>query len=518
MNTHSSLQNLSRVRIFTAFISLIFSLQTVYFDDLINRDGILYLQTAELFMSEGLYATQGLLNWPFFSILISWVHQLTSLSLETAGFVLNGLLFILLTDALVLISSLLVVTPRQLILAAILILGFAPINEFRDFIIRDPGYWAFTSLALYHFILFLNSPSYKAATLWQVFMTIAILFRVEGSLLLLGLPLYLLFIRKPIEGLKQVAQSSYFLVIGITLGITPLLNQPDLVATFGKIHSVFNYLDLSSYATTLSVQTSIMQDQVLNKYSEDYAAFILITGMLAMFMYKILKGFSISYLVIYFITASRNLQPHAKNTQHLLLYFLALNALLLLAFLFKEYFISVRYASMALIALLLLVMHNVTVGIERLWLAKNKLLLSVIALALFYNVADMSTTSSSKKYIKDTAIWAANHLPPNRLIMTDDQFMLYYFNREQPTSIVCVKNILQKTAFTIRYENNASLNKDFCAAEKANDYNSYDYILVVEKERHPKLISFLKTLNLKQIYYQENTHLNDGASVYKVIK
>ena len=125
MNTHSSLQNLSRVRIFTAFISLIFSLQTVYFDDLINRDGILYLQTAELFMSEGLYATQGLLNWPFFSILISWVHQLTSLSLETAGFVLNGLLFILLTDALVLISSLLVVTPRQLIIAAILIFLYA---------------------------------------------------------------------------------------------------------------------------------------------------------------------------------------------------------------------------------------------------------------------------------------------------------------------------------------------------------------------------------------------------------
>ena len=518
MNTHGSLQNLNRVRVFTAFISLIFSLQTVYFDDLLNRDGILYLQTAELFMAEGLYATQGLLNWPFFPILISWLHKLTSLPLETAGFVLNGLLFILLTDALVLISSLLVATPRQLIIASILILGFTPINEFRDFIIRDPGYWAFTSLALYHFILFVNSPSFKAATLWQTFMIIAILFRVEGSVLLLGLPLYLLFIRKPIEGLRQAAQSSYLFVIGILLAITPLINHPNIVASFGKIHNVFNYLDLSSYATTLSVQTSLMQDQVLNKYSEDYAAFILITGMLSMFTYKILKGFSISYLIIYFITASRNLQPHAKNIQHLLLYFLALNVFLLLAFLFKEYFISVRYASMALIALLLLVMHSITHGIERLWLAKNTLLLSVIALAIFYNIADMSTTSNSKKYIKDTAIWAANNLPPNSLIMTDDQFMLYYFDREHPTSVVCVKSILQKTAFTIRYENNPTLNKGFCAAEKSNDYNSYDYILVVEKERHPKLISFLKTLNLKQIYYQENVHLNDRAAVYKVIK
>ena len=518
MNTHGSLQNLNRVRVFTAFISLIFSLQTVYFDDLLNRDGILYLQTAELFMAEGLYATQGLLNWPFFPILISWFHKLTSLPLETAGFVLNSLLFILLTDALVLISSLLVATPRQLIIASILILGFTPINEFRDFIIRDPGYWAFTSLALYHFILFLNSPSFKAATLWQTFMIIAILFRVEGSVLLLGLPLYLLFIRKPIEGLRQAAQSSYLFVIGILLAITPLINHPNVVASFGKIHNVFNYLDLSSYATTLSVQTSLMQDQVLNKYSEDYAAFILITGMLSMFTYKILKGFSISYLIIYFITASRNHQPHAKNIQHLLLYFLALNVFLLLAFLFKEYFISVRYASMALIALLLLVMHSITHGIERLWLAKNTLLLSVITLAIFYNIADMSTTSNSKKYIKDTAIWAANNLPPNSLIMTDDQFMLYYFDREQPTSNVCVKNILQKTAFTIRYENNPTLNKGFCAAEKSNDYNSYDYILVVEKERHPKLISFLKTLKLKQIYYQENAHLNDRASVYKVIK
>jgi len=517
MDTQPSNLNITRVRIFTALVSLLLSLQAVYFDDIINSDGVLYLQMTEAYLAGGLQAVKGLFDWPTFSILIAWIHQLTSLSIETSALILNSLFFILLTDALVLISSLLVSTPRQLSIAAVLILCFTPINEYRDFILRDPGYWAFCSLALYQFMLFLNSPNYKAATLWQVFMISAILFRIEGTVILLGLPLFLLWARRPSEGFKQIAQVSYLLAIAFLAIVTFVLSRPDLMAAFGKLGSISKYLDLSAYINTLSQYADIIRHQILNQYSEDYAAFILIAGMLAMFFYKILKAFSVSYIIVYIATASKTLQPHAKQLQQLLLYFLALNILLLITFLFKQYFISSRYTLMALIGLLLLVMHSLSHGIERLWLGKNKLLLSIIALALFYSVADTSTQSKRKTYIKDAALWAAHNLPEDSLVMTDNGFILYYFDAEKTSSTICVKHIYKTSDFLRRHTHTMSYTSGPCADLHSDNYRYFDYIIVVEKQHNAGLKDFLKTLDITRVHHTGKEN-KDGASVYKVMK
>jgi hypothetical protein len=517
MNTNNNHHNLIKTRFFTAFVSLLLSLQAVYFDDIINRDGILYMQMAEVYLTGGLHAIQGLYDWPAFAILIAWVHQLTSLSIETSGLVLNSLFFILLTDALILISSLLVATPRQLTIAAVLILCFTPLNEYRDFILRDPGYWAFSSLALYQFMLFIKSPNYKTATLWQVFMVIAILFRIEGSVILLALPLFLLFSRKPSEGLKQIIQASYLLIITLAAIVAFVLSQPDLMAAFGKLSSISSYLDLSAYTNTLSQYADVIKHQILNQYSEGYAAFILISGMLAMFTYKILKAFSVSYLIVYFATASKTLQPHAKQLQQLLLYFFALNILILITFLFKHYFISSRYTLMALISLLLIVMHSLSHGIERLWLGKNKVLLSVIAFALFYSVADTSTQSIRKTYIKDAAVWAAHNLPDDSLVMTDDSFILHYFDAEKTAASLCVKQLYKQSSFLARYADRMPYTSGPCADIRSDSYLYFDYIIVVEKRRNTGLKDFLKTLNITMIHHTGKENKN-GASVYKVIQ
>ncbi len=509
--------NLTRVRLFTMLASLLLSLQAVYFDDIINRDGIMYLQMVEAYLDGGLSAARAIYDWPAFSILIAWIHQLTSLSIETTGSILNSLLFILLTDALVLMSSLLVSSQRQLGIAALLILCFYPINEYRDFILRDPGYWAFASLALYQFMLFLNAPSYKSATLWQTYMVIAVLFRIEGSVLLLGLPLFLLFARKPIDGLKQVAQASYLLIITFTAIVTFVLSQPDLMAAFSKLESISSYLNLDRYNEVLTRSAGIIESQILNKYSEDYAALILVAGLLTMLAYKLLKTFSVSYLIIYFAATTKNDQPHNPQLQRLLIYFFTLNILILTSFLFKEYFISSRYAVLALAGLLLIVMSKVCQGIERFWLTKNKRLLAVIGLALFYNVADTSTLSSSKRYIKETAIWAAHNLPEDSLVMTDDEFMLYYFNAEKTSLTLCVKPLHQQTDFTTEYADKMPYTSGPCSDIHSNDYQYYDYLIVVEKRRYSELRRFLKTLDLELVFHT-GTKRKDGASVYKVIK
>ena len=60
MNTNNSHHNLSNTRFFTALASLLLSLQAVYFDDIINRDGIMYLQMVEAYLTGGLTAVRSI--------------------------------------------------------------------------------------------------------------------------------------------------------------------------------------------------------------------------------------------------------------------------------------------------------------------------------------------------------------------------------------------------------------------------------------------------------------------------
>jgi hypothetical protein len=518
MDIQSSNLNITRIRIFTALASLLLSLQAVYFDDIINRDGIMYLQMSEAYLSGGIVAAKAIYDWPVFSILIAWLHQLTSLPIESCGFILNSFLFVVLTDALVLISRLLVTSQRQLSIAAILILCFIPINEYRDFILRDPGYWAFSSLALYQFMLFAISPSFKTATLWQVFIMVAILFRIEGVVILSALPLCLLFINPIFSGFQQFLQALYLAIAACVFGLLSFAFQANHSDAFGKLESLSSYLTLDKHLQLLDKYSLIIEQQILNQFSDDYASLILISGLSIMLLYKLLKMFSLSYIIIYFVTSSNGFTNTRTRLQKLLLYFLLLNILILTAFLFKEYFISSRYTVLALIGLLLLVMPRLCHGIEQLWLDKRNLLLSLVGFCLFYNIADATTLSSSKTYIKETALWAAHHLPTDSLVITDDEFLLYYFEREKTTSTLCVRKIFHQTEFLDEYNSKMPYLDGPCTNPGADGYKYYDYMIVVEKERHPELIAFLKTLELKQIYYQENTRLNDGASVYKVIK
>jgi hypothetical protein len=519
MDTQASNFNITQVRIFTALASLLLSLQAVYFDDILNRDGIMYLQMVEAYVAGGLIAARTIFDWPAFSILVAWIHQLTPFSIETSAFITNSLLFLLLTDALVLISSLIVSSQRQLLIASILILCFMPINEYRDFIIRDVGYWAFCSLALYQFMKYMHYSTFNRATLWQVFMIVAILFRIEGTVIFLALPLFLLFTHSFATAFKELAQTYYLLIISSFIIILFVLIQADIVSAFSKLASIpSTYLNLSEYSEKLVTSSEIIETQILNKYSADYAPLMIISGLLVMLVYKILKLFSVSYIIIYLTTLNKKSTTPFSIYQKLLLYFFALNILILTIFLFKQYFVSGRYTVLALIGLLLLVIPRLCHNIESFWLNKNLRPLTLIGLALFYSVADTATLSSSKTYIKDTALWAAHNLPSGSRVITDDEFTFYYFDREETSASLCVKPIFRPNDFTSEH---ASLNpypSGFCSEKRATDYRNYDYVLVVEKKRHPELKAFLKTLSIKRIYYKENEHLDDGASVYKVIK
>jgi hypothetical protein len=507
--------NLTQIRVFTAIVSLIVSIYAIYSDDIINIDGILYLKAAELFVSGNMEAAFAAYNWPFYSIIIALFHKLTSIPLELTAYILSCVFFVLLTDALILISSLIFPVPRQLKISALLILCLMPILDYRDYIIRDPGYWAFVCIALYYFMVFLNSSRIIHGTLWQIFMIFAIFFRIEGIFLLITLPLFILLSKKLRDDLVIRKLVSCFFVSIILLATIPFME--DLATKhFSKIYSILNYINLNFVFEKFIFSAEILERQVLNKWSEEYATFILFFGFLALLIYKVVEGFSISYILI-LLASFKNSSQSANNLyRDFFVYFLMLNSLVLLVFVLKENFISSRYVVLTSISLFLLLSFYMVTGIERLYLKKNKLLLVIIALCLSYNLLDAATTSRNKSYIKDISLLSAQKVPEKSIVLVNDRAVFYYLTSEAAHLTVCF--LEKKPIDTMKLK----LKKDSCNNDKHSQkyfksYLYFDYILLVQKNNDYENLRNLSGVNLEKIIQTKNLK-EDKAILYKVVK
>lgn len=480
-----------QINIFAVFFSLFLSLFMALTDDIINRDGIMYVNMAQAYIDGGLAATSQYFDWPFFSILTAYIYKITPLSLESSAYLLNGLLFALFINVFINISNKILPNTRQLSIAAILILCFGVINEYRAFIIRDIGYWAFCSLTLYRFMIFLEKPTLSNATVWQVTAVIAILFRIEGAVILLGLPLYLFFIKPPKHALKQHLQLNYLLIIGFVFTLIFGFNSLNINEASGVLSSnsyLFNY---ESYLATLSHNMAVMETQILNQFSEDYSGLILISGLLMMLVYELLiEGLSLIYLGLYVASWWQKKSIKSVPYSRLLLYFTVINISILIVFVLVRYFVSTRYCIMALLGLLLLMLPRVCAMIESLWLTRNKALLSVVGLVLFISLVDSATSSRSKSYIKNTAIWASTNLPENSTVLTDDQFIEYYFSHPKTKSTI------------IRNDITAYLN--------------YDYLIIVEKRKDQGVRERLTSMDIEPIFKLSDNRGNK-ATVYRIL-
>jgi len=486
-------QKMSQIRWQTALFSLVLSTLAFYSDDIINRDGILYIGMAETYLQQGLAATAQYsdLYWPFYAILIAHLHSITSVPLEFSASILNTIFFVVLTDALVLLSSRLVANSRQLTIAALLFLCLPTLNDYRDFIIRDAGYWAFCSLALYQFILFVEKPSLGKAVIWQVTATLAILFRIEGLVTLLALPLYLVFTLPLKQALKQAGQLYFLFIFAAITTLFFSMSQTGFLTAFGKISSLIKYIHPDSFLSAFNAKSAIIASDVLPVFSADYSGLILASGLITMLTYKMIKALSLGYIVLYFIPWQKNIPRPNTPYFTLITYFVSLNLTVLLVFLFHGYFITTRYAVVAVLGLLLLMLPTICSNIETLWLNKKRALVLVVALILFISLVAGMTQSNSKSYIRKTAQWSAEHIPQGSHILVNSKELQYYFAKYHGLA-------------------NIEVSSDFSAPEK------YDYMLTVEGRRNTQLKATLAPLSLETIYSRKNKR-GDQAVLYQVL-
>lgn len=482
----------TQIRLFTAFASLLLSVSIYYFDDIINSDGIMYMEMVQAYMQGGLAAMADIFGWPFFTLLVAWLSQLLSSPIEWTASALNSVLFVLFTDALLLISRLLLPNLRQTAIAAVLILAFYTINDYRDFIIRDIGYWAFVSLALYQLICYQSKQRLGYAIGWQLSILVAILFRIEGIVMLALLPLFAFYQQTWQTGLRRLLQLNCVVVPLALCAFIVMLGAEGWGQAFSKFDDFLAYLNTDALQARAEQRLSVMEKQVLSPFSAEYSGLILYSGLLVMLGYKLIEGLSIGYALLLLIAWWQNRQQELPPYRSLLIWFICVNLLILAAFLFRHYFVTGRYCVMAVTGIFLLILPYLTNLIEQCWLSRRRWLLGFIGFIVLAGLIDTFHSTNSKAYIKNTGIWAAHELQASDRLLTDDEFIQYYLQREQ-------------TPVTVTYRRH-----------RLGNYRQFDYLLVVEKGRQAA-IKPLKGVSLKLVYHEENRRGN-RASVYKIVK
>lgn len=477
------------LRLLTALASILLSTLAYYSDDIINSDAVLYVYTIQAFTEGGISAMSELYNWPFFSIITSLFSQLTHIPAELSAKIICGALFVLFTDSLLQLSTKILPAERYIVIAAVLIICFSTINNYRDFIIRDIGYWAFCSLAVYQFICFLETQKGKHAVLWQTFIIIAILFRIEGAVLLVLTPLFLAFSKQQKKKLQAFFSLYSLTILTVGLSIVVIINN-DISSAFSKVSQITSYLNFENLLSNFEARVNIINSQIMHSAADDYGSMVLFSGLVSIALYAITKGISVPYLLLTFLAIKQSRKPVIPQHLPFLLYFFLINAFILIVFTLHSSLVTDRYSILAITILFLMLLPTLCQFINTLWLQNKNVSISLVGLLLFVSVADVFISSSSKEHIKTVSKLAAQTLPENSRVMTTDSKIQYYFDVNSPKAKITLhRNI--------------------------NHYPKYDYIILFQKHKNKDPLPSVKGKFL-ELFYEESGKRNKTV-IYKVM-
>jgi hypothetical protein len=393
----------------TFLASLVLSFVAWLQSDIINNDGILYIDVARAYVTGGLADAFAKFDWPLYGILIGLVHQISQLDYEVSAYLLNALLVALACTTFVATYHAIGRPGTRLWVAAVLILGLPLVNDYRDFVIRDFGYWASLLLAVLLFIRSVQRDSLAYAIAWQLVALLAITFRIEGVVLLAAPVIYHLVLEKKRSGkIRRMLQSS---LVFIALGILGLIG----FAVFGTFRTEVNTGTLQlwfSYASPLAIISGLQQEavtlhqQLEHLSSTGDAVLILVTGLLALSGSKLLANAVPAYCLVAAYGRNRNWLAPTPASRMIWLFF-TLTVATMLALVASRYFLSSRYTVAPVLLLSLITFAYVDTGLQRLaQLPKRHWLIAAWVLIAVIFADGVISTGAKKTAIKTGSKWA----------------------------------------------------------------------------------------------------------------
>ncbi|MPQ66927.1 hypothetical protein GC387_09855 [Pseudomonas sp. MWU12-2323] len=400
--------------------SLLLSLIAVMGLVTIGRDAAFYMTIAQGVTEQGPKLAFQSFDWPWFTLLIAGTHVVLPLSFETiahlwCAFFLAG------TCALV-VDCVCQRTPEAARWACLVVLAMPAVNQDRDDILREFGFWFFCTLTLWLALRWQARGGWVLACSIHVAIVAALFFRLEAVLLWPALMLWQLSNLWSNKHRKQFLQFSLLPILGLISAVVVLsavggLSSVRVEAYLGMINpkNIFASFDLLSqqFANTL-----------INPFSRSDAGRIIFFGMMAtviILFVKMMGVFGASFLYrgswgvlgIYW----RQYRPFAWAA---VLYFVVL-----MLFFIKQQFMIGRYVSfMNLLFVPALAMA--TMVFARRFPRLGKVVLVIGLLLLLTNVI---TTGAKKTQYIEAGHWVAANIEPDASVYYEDGRFSYYAGR-----------------------------------------------------------------------------------------
>lgn len=425
---------LRTILVSTFLISLILSFSQILVDPVINSDGIFYLYLASLIQQGDWQGATEIYNWLFYPYIISLFSTLTTLSLEYSAYVLNALLTATACVAFILIVKEFGGKQKVLLYSAsLIILCYPNLNEYRNLVIRDHGYWAFYLLSCYCFIKAYKKLTPKALISLTFFTFLAALFRVEGVIFLIALPLLLLLRHISSIQKRTIAVVSILIAASLTIFVYSNAYENLNLNGFTKANQLEQALATAITNTSSAISTTKTFINTLSPqgFSNEYALAVLALLFILILLTEIVSSASPLYAIALVTAFSINKIFINRHLIRPWAYLIAINIIILCGFLATKYFLAGRYPVPLALILIIPLPFLAQLAYQRLQdktLSPMQTNVAKIAAVLFVvlTLDGLVSIGASKTYLKDAGLWVAANKSPQVLLFTNDTLVNYY--------------------------------------------------------------------------------------------
>lgn len=413
-------------------VSLLLSLYVFLFPEIPNDDAYIYFRTAEIFLSDGFAAASAHYSWPAYPILIGLISKL-GLSLPGSALLINTFFYALLTWAFVSLVMTLSNSRPLALAAALTILVFPELNEFRFMAVRDTGFWALSVVAMWQLLLFSQQPRLSSALLFTFSLLFAAALRIEALVYLGALPLVCLLptgnlISSPGRARLLLPVLVYgcgvlVLILLIAAGINIIGMAESFVSTY-KPFLINLFSNDAAQSALLGQQLSESHGDIV---TQQYAGGSLVFALLSELTSTFLAGMSGAFFWLLVYGAIKKYWPTRTSFNRELLAWLLINSVIVLAFLLLTRFLSSRYVMILCIVLATQIPFVVARLMESIRGKPHEGRYRVL-LALFFVYCFIDAYYSfghSRNYLEDAADYVAVYSQGQQQLLTNNHAIAF---------------------------------------------------------------------------------------------
>jgi len=418
------------IRALAMLASCVLSAWHIFINPIPNADAFSYLRTATVYLDSGIAAAFSWYPSATYPVLMGVLNQATGINLLTAGQLINTLFYAVVVYAFISIPLEFRNSSRIALIAAVFILVFPTLNEYRYYLIRDIGFLAFMLLAALQLIRYAKRENNAHAIAFIFLVLAAALFRSEALVYLPLAPVALLAHSRGNWGSFLKIEGFLLAVSACVLALFFLLNV-DVVNILQRVLTVYwpflrDALSAMSDAdSTLSV--AIFGDYASN-FSGQYIWLFMLTGLSAVLLAQLLNGLGIPVLLLFLYGVVKHKAVFSDKNVRVMLFFNVVAFMILLVFLALTRFISTRYTmmfSLSVLAVLPLVLDNLLTRIEQ--LQRRKLAQAVLVFLVLFSAIDAHVSfGGSRNSLQNAVDWLANNTLEGDALFTNSRYIAYY--------------------------------------------------------------------------------------------